>query len=315
MTVFKKSNEMSSVHIRRMVISAMFLACALVIRTLFRMYIPIFGESGMRISVHQVFSIMPAILFGPVYGAIVAGLTDFIGHHLSPSGAFIPQLTLTSILAGYLRGFLWFFLKKKSVIMTRSTVIVFSIIIVIFGVSNAVRLSADGVTRNFYEPYIIGSHTNDAGTLVTELDTERIDISGMSAIGRMAVIRSMNANNPSNVLNEFIALMTMTMVLAGLFGLILSGIDWLAVRYYFKSNTDVNTMSLLLSVTIPAVIVNLINTEILRNVLPAWQLLPYSVIALPRVIQAAAAAVIITYFVAVFLEVLKRHTSFRELIK
>lgn len=45
-------------------------------------------------------------LYGPYFGAIVAGVSDVLGATLFPSGAFFPGFTLTSILSGLLFGLL-----------------------------------------------------------------------------------------------------------------------------------------------------------------------------------------------------------------
>ena len=316
-SIFQKKNAtITSMHVRQMVLSAMFLAIALVIRTLFRMYIPLFGESGIRISVHQIFSFMPAILFGPVYGAIVAGLTDFLGHHLSPTGAYIPHLTATAIFGGFARGGLWMILKNKSNFMARSVVIILGIIFLSAGAINMMTLSNDGLNQDFYNPYITGTSINEAGVTVIEIDRDRIDVNNFSIIGRMAIIRSQNANNPPNVLREFINLVTFTMMGTGVFGLLLVGIDWLVGLFIIKDAHGIATMPLLLALVIPSAVVNTLNTEILRQTaMPSWQLLPFSVIWLPRVIQAIATTTLVTYFIAVLLGVLRQQPGFRDYFK
>lgn len=317
MTLFqRRSAVMTSDRLRRMVISAMFLALALIIRTLFRTYIPLFGESGLRISVHGIFSVMPAILFGPVYGAIVSGLTDFIGFHLSPTGAFIPQLTLTAALGGFVRGALWMFLRKGSTTVMRIVVLALSIVFIGVGGGNMAALSADGVNRDFYEAYTDGTIENAAGQTVPHVDRESIDTTGMFWISRMAVTRSINANNPANVLDEFLTLMTVTTFGAGAFGLLLVLMDWMANKFLIKDKASMQTMPLLLALMIPAVLISTINTEILRHTaFPSWQLLPFSVVWLPRVMQTMATTTLITYFVAMLLGVCKNQPHLREWIK
>ena len=51
-----------------------------------------------------------AYFFGPVFGAIVAGVGDVIGAMLFPSGPFFPGFTATAVLTGLLYGLL---LHKK----------------------------------------------------------------------------------------------------------------------------------------------------------------------------------------------------------
>mgnify|MGYP004448442197 CR=1 FL=1 len=50
------------------------------------------------------------ILFGPLAGALVGGLSDFIGAILFPIGAYFPGFTLTAVLTGGVYGL---FLHKR----------------------------------------------------------------------------------------------------------------------------------------------------------------------------------------------------------
>jgi ECF transporter S component (folate family) len=309
MTLFKRRNEaISSVHLRRLVISAMFLAIALVVRTLFRMYIPIFGESGMRISVHGIFSAMPAILFGPVYGAIVSGLTDFIGFHLSPAGgAWLPQLTATAALGGFVRGGLWMMLRMRSTALMRKWVVFFAVVLVCFGAWNMASLNADGIGRDFYEPF--AQELAEGSLTIYDYRIDR----DFSIIGRMAVTRTINMSNPAEGLNDFITFVTTAMIGSGIFGLLLVGIDWAAGKYLIKGGHKVPTMSLLLAMMTAAVLISTINTIIFRyTIFPSWQLLPFSVVWLPRVVQTIASTTLMTYFIAMLLGVCERQPHLRQ---
>jgi len=292
----------------------MFLAIALVIRTLFRMYIPIFGESGMRISVHGIFSAMPAILFGPVYGAIVSGLTDFIGFHLSPAGgAWLPHLTATAALGGFVRGGLWMILKRRSTLLMRSSVIFFSAILLGIGIYNTNALSADNIGRDFYEPFTLEMSVNTQGLPVRTIDYDRIDTDGMSMVGRMAVVRTIETREPAEGLGEFITFVTAAMVGSGLFGLLLVSADWAMNKYVIKGEHKVATMSLMLAMMTAAVLVSTINTVILRQtIFASWQLLPFSAVWLPRVMQTVATTTLMTYFVAMLLGVCERQPHLRQ---
>ena len=63
--------------VRRITISAVFLSLSLVLKTTLTFDLPLFGQNGMRIGISGIFSILPALLFGPGYGAAVSGLSDF----------------------------------------------------------------------------------------------------------------------------------------------------------------------------------------------------------------------------------------------
>ncbi len=98
----------------RMVLSALFLATALVVKTFGSLNIPIFGAGGMRVGLTGVFTAFPAFLFGPIYGGVVSGLSDLIGYIIKPEGAYIPWLTVMAFVGGLVKGALWKYVIKSS---------------------------------------------------------------------------------------------------------------------------------------------------------------------------------------------------------
>ncbi|MCL2337942.1 MAG: ECF transporter S component, partial [Firmicutes bacterium] len=104
----------SSLYVRRITISAVFLSISLVLKTAFSFYIPIFGQNGMSVGLSGIFSMMPSILFGPVYGAVVAGLSDLMGYLIKPTGSYLPLMTLIVAAGGFIRGVLWQVLRDRS---------------------------------------------------------------------------------------------------------------------------------------------------------------------------------------------------------
>ena len=69
-----------------------------------------FNVWNQKIGISFVAVAMAGILFGPVGGAVVGGLADFIGAILFPIGTYFPGFTLTAALTGMCFGF---FLKSK----------------------------------------------------------------------------------------------------------------------------------------------------------------------------------------------------------
>jgi ECF transporter S component (folate family) len=100
-------------HIRTIVLCGLLLALAVVLN-LFRTYIPVLNPQGARMSFGTPFLTFAAMLFGPVYGAIVYGLADLLGFALRPEGAFMPLYLVSQIAKGFVIGLLWYFLKKLS---------------------------------------------------------------------------------------------------------------------------------------------------------------------------------------------------------
>jgi len=210
------------------------------------MYIPLFGESGMRISLHVIFTSMPAILFGPIYGALVAGLSDLIGFQLRPTGAFLPQMTMTAALGGFIRGGLWLLLTGRSPKIMRSFVAAVSVILLSVGIYNMESL----------------------------------------------------------------------MIISASFGIFLIAFDYIFSKFLLKERFKINTMALLIAMMAAGVIVNTLNTVILRNtVLPSWQLLPFSAVWLPRVMQAVGTTMVVTYFVAILLGISESQVQFKAWLK
>lgn len=93
--------------IYRITTSAVFLSIALVLKLTTTFYLPILGASGLKIDFSGIFSAFPSLLFGPWYGGAVCALADVLGAVIKPSGAYIPLLTLTQFLSGFLVGVMW----------------------------------------------------------------------------------------------------------------------------------------------------------------------------------------------------------------
>lgn len=94
----------------------------------------------MRLSISGFFTKMPAILFGPMYGAAVSGLTDLFGYVLKPDGAYIFPVTLTAALGGAMSGFIFRFAQKRSVQSIKRIYIIVVAMIALFGIINRVCL-------------------------------------------------------------------------------------------------------------------------------------------------------------------------------
>lgn len=90
--------------IRRLTVSAMLLAIS-VIFGFFK--IPLSQVSEIRLQFLPV--AVEGMLFGPLYGGILGGLSDILCYIVRPTGAFFPGFTLSAILQGVIYGLI---LKK-----------------------------------------------------------------------------------------------------------------------------------------------------------------------------------------------------------
>ena len=290
----------STVLLRRMTVSAMFLSLALMMRFLpFTLEIPLFGQNGMRVGVAGIFSMMPAILFGPVYGAIVSGLTDLLGYLLKPTGAYLPLMTLAVALGGFLRGLFWMFLRNRSAKGTRIVMGVGVALIAAFGVYSLVAFSADGINASFYERVNIAD----------------IRLDDMHWISRMVIERTMVMKDPGGSLYAYILTASAAPLGIAGFGLILLlGDVFLSRKLSFMGNRG-SVLQILIALCVSGVIVSTLNTIILReSVYDSWKSIPFLVLWLPRTIEEILANTVKVYFIAVFYGIFMKQPSLRKIV-
>ncbi|MCL1843492.1 MAG: ECF transporter S component [Defluviitaleaceae bacterium] len=283
-------------YLRRLIVSAVFLAVALVLRMFFSFYIPLFGEAGMRVNIAGIFSDMPAILFGPVLGGLTSGAADVLGFMLRPTGAFIPLMTVVAVAGGILRGALWLFLRNRCVKKMRICVGIFAAVMLIFGAANILMINADGLNSDFFEN---GECSEN-----------------LFLISRWLVERSENVSNPPEMLASMITTVTRGPVGASFFGLLLLVLDIVISALLKKSGMEYSSvMPLLLAMLISTWFSNSINTVLLIYFqIPSWRLLPFVVVWLPRIIQATIVTTVSAYFVALLLGACKKQPTVKDLM-
>lgn len=100
--------------VRKVVYLAMFIAITDVLSRFLSIQLPFLKFTFSFIPIA-----LAAMLFGPVYGGLVAGIEDLIGAMLFPKGAFFPGFTLSAALVGIIYGIV---LYKKPKTTTRFVV-------------------------------------------------------------------------------------------------------------------------------------------------------------------------------------------------
>ncbi len=95
---------------RDLVLASLFIALSIVFARLFGIKI----SDGLRLSFGQTPIILSGILLGPIWGLIVGALADVVGFAVAPLGAYIPGLTLTSALVGFIPGLIYKYVFKKN---------------------------------------------------------------------------------------------------------------------------------------------------------------------------------------------------------
>lgn len=136
--------------IKRITITAVFIAFACVTSLIAGFRLPLFGGDGMHVNLSGIFSSFPAILFGPFYGGATSVFMDLFGSLVKPSGAYNPLFTLTAFCTGFLRGFIWWLvLKLKDSRKFRTTAVCILALFGILGCMNHIFLNKDGVMSGY----------------------------------------------------------------------------------------------------------------------------------------------------------------------
>ncbi len=96
---------------KRLVTCALLTALGVVLGGLLSIPAMPLGAYTLKIGLGVLPVILSGVLFGPAYGAMVGGLTDFLQAMIFPKGAYMPWFTVIGMLFGLIPGL--FFLKKQ----------------------------------------------------------------------------------------------------------------------------------------------------------------------------------------------------------
>lgn len=290
-----------SVSIRRLAASALFLSIALVLKTFFSIHIPLFGQGGMSVGVSGIFSMMPSLLFGPWYGAAVSALSDLLGYLLKPTGAYMPLLTLSAALGGFLRGAAFMALRRRSDRTLRIVVTMVTVVLLLTGSANILALNHDGVDNTYYER--------------VSPEEAPADVEDMQIISRLVVTRTMNTKNPSGNLEGYITTVTNGPLGCGALGLIFLLVDLLASRKFVPGKTRVGVLAMMLAVMGSGLVVTTLNTVILREtVYASWKVLPFFVLWVPRVVEEILMGSAKVCFTAMLMGVFVSHPALKAMV-
>lgn len=289
----------STLYVRRITISAVFLSISLVLKTAFSFYIPMFGQNGMSVGISGIFSIMPSLLFGPVYGAVVSGLSDFMGYLLKPVGTYIPLMTLVVAGGGFIRGTLWSVLRNKDSKKMRMAVTIFSVLMLLAGICNSTFLAADGVNSEFYN----------------HVQKENINTDHMHLISKMLIERTIGAKDPSGNLVTYISCVTTAMIGCAVLGILLLAADFFLSKKLAHDTSRGQIPQLLIAMIGSGLIVTTLNTIVLREtIFTAWKVLPFAVIWIPRMIEEILGNTVKAYFVALLLGICRKQNTLQEIM-
>ena len=103
-------------NVKKLITAAVLLALVIIMTRFLSIQTPF-----LRIGFGFIPIILSAILLGPAWSTIIAGIADLIGVFLFPSGAFFIGFTLSAFLTGLIYGL--FLYKKDGIFETKALLI------------------------------------------------------------------------------------------------------------------------------------------------------------------------------------------------
>lgn len=291
LSVNSSKNSVSS--LRKITVSAVFLALGVVMSLVTSFDIPVLGESGLKVGFGGIFTAFPAILFGPLYGGAVSGLADLFRTLIKPSGAFNPLFTITAFLGGALRGLIWVFIKEKSANVLKAVTSVISAGICAVGIVNIFLLKSDGITPAFFDSAAAGG-----------------DFSGYSLIGRLILSRAAITKNPGANLSAYITYVTTALILFGAIMLAVTVADYLITKFSRNKAYPEIGFKISFALVISGLIQTTLNTVILREMFyPSWKQLSFFIVLIPRAVEEVVVRVIQALAVALLYDIYIKQIS------
>lgn len=102
---------MKKFNTRTLSLLSVLIAVSIILSRLLGFYL----TPSLRVSFEYFPIILSGMLFGPIAGAVVGGLADFLGANLLSGFGFFPPLIVGPILAGFLSGLLATYVFKDRV--------------------------------------------------------------------------------------------------------------------------------------------------------------------------------------------------------
>ncbi len=175
----KKKNPMSREKSRKLlestVMTAIFTAMAVVLKSITKVTIPIMGSGGMVINFAGIFSFFPAILYGPVYGGVSSALCDILGYIMKPDGPYNPVFTIVAFIGGAVKGLVWMVFTKKLINknVIKTVLLCLFVVFLAFGTVFTISLNNDGIISG-----VISNKTD----LIFKHEMEKTELSPFSDI-------------------------------------------------------------------------------------------------------------------------------------
>lgn len=243
-----------------MVQCAVFLAMSFVVRLVEQSFpITMGGIQFMKLGLTSPFTLAPAILFGPTYGLIMGLLSDLMNLFVPNGGAWIPWLTITAALRGWLVGLIWVGIKNSNPISIRKWIRGIFCTLGLIGIINLL------ISK-------IGSQTA-YGQFIIQLNEREKTI-------------------PSVVTYGFIMLSLIVL------SLVWVALKIEKSPGFYAKHRNVNNMFLLLiAITLPSVLQTTLNTFILRAMLAQHANIAFIIYYIPRVAKTLIVSMITVFII------------------
>ncbi len=119
---------------KKLCIVSMLIALSVVLGT----YLTIRIGGGIKITFKFITVFISAYLFGPLTGGAVGIISDIIAYLLSPTGAFLPQVSAVEFIYGYIFGIM-FYKKDISIFKIVICAVLQMLVINLFGTSYVLK--------------------------------------------------------------------------------------------------------------------------------------------------------------------------------
>ncbi|MEG2289484.1 MAG: folate family ECF transporter S component [Clostridium sp.] len=100
----------SGITVKKIVYMAVFIAITAVLSRFFSIQLEI-----IKITFSFIPIALAAMIFGPAYGGLVAGIEDLLGATLFPRGPFFPGFTMSAIVVGVIYGIVLYKKPKTTI--------------------------------------------------------------------------------------------------------------------------------------------------------------------------------------------------------
>lgn len=300
--VFYMKKKGYSKTLRRITLTAVFTALAVVIKCFTKVALTIPGL-GIQISFGGIFTFFPAILFGPLYGGAASALCDFLGAMIAPTGAYIPWLTLSAFVGGFVKGFIWKLIKKADVKRIMAVILATVTVIGAIGVAFTVSLCSDGVMNGMFA---------SQSELPTKDEIAEMTENGeLSLLSRAAVsLAKYNKNTDKNPdgyrknLASYLNLLTAGLEIFAIVSYVFCGIIFLLGKVLDKNVGE--CAKIFVSIIVPGLIVTTLNTYILSIFVTAYAGRSLVILWVPRAAEELVVCAVQTVMIALLYGILMR---------